>query len=448
MVEGIKTQQNKMMALLLGVDAIILVAVMYLSHYVHFNRFINVLDVYTGASVLTLFICLSSFYIFDLYELSGGVRQSNYAVRFFLAVLVSASSLPLVFYTLRDFWFSRGTLLYTVLMFSGFSMLWRILFEGYFVRKIDEKRVVLVGTGRIAEEIADILSVEPGFNIALRLDEKDSSSIDTLLEMAHRRDIDAITMDLSTARVSGLLPILLECKVMKVDIFNMTDMYESLTGKVPVRELDENRLVSEQFKGMRRDIYVSHLKRLFDVGISAFGLIVTIPVFLFAALMVKITSKGPVLFRQKRVGLDGSFFQILKFRSMCHDAECDGAVWAMEDDPRVTMVGRLMRVTRVDEIPQMWNVLKGDMSFIGPRPEQPEFVDDLKKAIPFYQLRHIVKPGITGWAQINYRYGASEEDALEKLQYDLFYIKNLGFMIDLQILFKTVKVVLFGAGAR
>lgn len=448
MVEGIKTQQRKMLFLLLGVDAAILLAAIHLSYYLRMGRFVNVLDFYTGASTFTVLACLASFYMFDLYEFSGGVRSSSYTVRFLVAVAVSASILPLVFYSLPFWKFGRGTLLYTVLIFSGVSLLWRLLFERFFVGAIGANRTVLVGSGKLGDETALILSKSPGFEVISRLDEKDPATSEALLYLSRQGLLDSISLDLETARVFGLLPVLLECKVMKVDIFNMSDMYESLTGKLTLRELDEARLVSEPFRGMRRNIYMSHLKPLADFGLAVAGLFITLPITLIASVLIKLTSKGPVFFRQERVGLDGRVFDILKFRSMYLDAESEGAVWATENDPRVTPVGRVLRKTRIDEIPQMWNVLKGKMSFIGPRPERPEFVGDLKKKIPFYQLRHIVKPGITGWAQINYRYGASAEDAIEKLQYDLFYIKNLGYMIDMQILFKTVKVVLFGAGAR
>ena len=166
------------------------------------------------------------------------------------------------------------------------------------------------------------------------------------------------------------------------------------------------------------------------------------------ALANAVGSPGPIFYRQNRLGLGEETFELIKLRSMIRNAEENGPVWADRRDRRVTRIGKWLRLLRVDEIPQMWNVLRGDMSFIGPRPERPEFVRDLKKKIPFYQLRHIVKPGITGWAQINFRYGASVEDSLEKLQYDLYYIKELGYMIDLQILLKTIKVILFGSGAR
>jgi lipopolysaccharide/colanic/teichoic acid biosynthesis glycosyltransferase len=169
---------------------------------------------------------------------------------------------------------------------------------------------------------------------------------------------------------------------------------------------------------------------------------------LFTAVLIRIETKGPIFFRQKRVGLNGSVFEIVKFRSMVQNAETGEAIWAVENDSRVTRVGKIIRKLRIDELPQLWNIIKGDMSLVGPRPERPEFIEELNRVIPFYFIRHVVKPGITGWAQVNFKYGASKEDALEKLQYDLYYVKNLSFFLDARIILKTIRVVLFGTGAR
>jgi exopolysaccharide biosynthesis polyprenyl glycosylphosphotransferase len=191
------------------------------------------------------------------------------------------------------------------------------------------------------------------------------------------------------------------------------------------------------------------IRRTLDVGLSLLGLILSAPVMAVAALSIKVASPGPALFRQARVGKDGKVFMLYKFRSMSVDAEqLTGPVWASEDDPRITRVGRLLRKIRLDETPQMFNVLRGDMSFIGPRPERPVFVNQLKEEIPYYVLRFAVKPGITGWAQVKYPYGSTVEDALEKLQYDLYYIKNTSIFLDLLILLRSIQVVLFGRGAR
>jgi exopolysaccharide biosynthesis polyprenyl glycosylphosphotransferase len=189
-------------------------------------------------------------------------------------------------------------------------------------------------------------------------------------------------------------------------------------------------------------------KRLIGFSFSLVGLVLLSPLVLIISILIKSDSRGPVFYQQERTGHNGKVFKLLKFRSMVENAEANGPVWAESEDKRVTRVGRWIRKWRIDEIPQMFNVLKGDMSFVGPRPERPFFVDQLEKEIPFYDQRFSVKPGITGWAQIKYRYGASKDDALEKLKYDLYYIKNLSWLFDVIIIFETVKVVLFGKGAR
>lgn len=448
MVEGMKTTERRMLFLLIAVDVILLVGSLYVSTYLRLGYWINVFDKYTGASGFTVLVCLTNFYIFELYELSGGVRRANFAVRYILALVSSAILLPLVFYSLPFWKLGRGILLLTVIIFSSLALLWRLLFEISSAKTIKPNRIALVGRRTLGEELASILANRTDFEV-VRIVSDDAPNIGEELEsIAGKGMIDSVSLDIDLASSRDILKSLLKCKLMKVDIFDMNDLYETLVGKIPISQLTESKLVNTTFKGMRRNLYMSTIKRLVDLGLSMAGLVMALPIILVTSFFIKLTSRGPVLFRQNRVGLDGEIFEVLKFRSMRLDAEEDGAVWALEEDPRVTLFGRVLRKTRIDEIPQMWNVLKGQMSFIGPRPERPEFVQDLNRTIPFYALRHSVKPGITGWAQINYRYGASVEDAFEKLQYDLFYIKNLSMMLDLQILLKTIKVILFGSGAR
>ena len=217
--------------------------------------------------------------------------------------------------------------------------------------------------------------------------------------------------------------------------------YEHLTGRLQVESLHPSFLIfSEGFKKSKLTMWT---KRVSEFALSLIGLILLSPVILVISLLIKIDSRGPVFYKQERVGERGKIFKLLKFRSMVENAEANGPVWAEQNDKRITRVGRWMRKWRLDEIPQMFNVLKGDMSFVGPRPERPFFVEKLRKEIPFYDQRFSVRPGVTGWAQIKYPYGASKEDALEKLKYDLYYIKNLSLLYDLLIIFETIKVVLF-----
>ncbi|MCA1786833.1 MAG: exopolysaccharide biosynthesis polyprenyl glycosylphosphotransferase, partial [Desulfobacteraceae bacterium] len=240
---------------------------------------------------------------------------------------------------------------------------------------------------------------------------------------------------------------LVTCKLMGVKIVDYPSFYERVTGKIPVEHINPGWLV--QSRGFLITPFIRLLKKILDLGFASIFLIICLPFFPLVALAIKLDSSGPVFYFQKRVGLHGNLFTIYKFRSMQVGSEKDSvAAWTMEDDPRTTRFGKLMRRTRIDELPQIVNVLKGDMSFIGPRPEQPQFVEQISRVTPYYSERHAVKPGITGWAQIMYPYGASLGDAVEKLRYDLYYINNLSLFLELYIIFETIKIVLFRRGGR
>jgi sugar transferase (PEP-CTERM system associated) len=247
----------------------------------------------------------------------------------------------------------------------------------------------------------------------------------------------------------GKLPVdaLLSLKCRGLQVQDGVEVYEAITGKVPIESVRLGWLLFSP--GCHASRFYLAYKRSASIVVSIVGLLLTLPLLPFIILAIKLTSTGPVLYRQKRVGRDGAVYNCYKFRSMRADAEADtGPTWAADEDPRITRVGRFLRITRMDEIPQLWNVLRGDMSLVGPRPERPEFVNTLDKEIPYYNLRHTIRPGITGWAQVRYKYGSSIEDAKEKLRYDLFYIKNMSAGLDLLIFFQTIKIILLGRGAK
>lgn len=256
-----------------------------------------------------------------------------------------------------------------------------------------------------------------------------------IIAMPPNRDPESVRT-ITEARMRGLV------------VREMTDLYEEVAGRIPVNFIDGNWLISAHGFSILYDRYLRFTKRLADVVFSALLGLLMLPLFVLVAFLIKRDSPGPVLYRQARVGKDGKVFTIFKFRSMRQDAESNGACWAQECDPRVTRVGGLLRKFRIDELPQIWNILKGEMSFIGPRPERPEFVTVLEKQIPHYSVRHAVKPGVTGWAQVILRYGASVDDALDKLEADLYYIKNMSSLLDFKILMRTVGVVLLAQGSR
>jgi len=251
------------------------------------------------------------------------------------------------------------------------------------------------------------------------------------------------------AQRGGVLPLreLLQCRLEGVQVTDLARFFERVHGFIPIESLKASWLIYGQ--GFRQDWLRTLIKRAFDILVSMLLLLATLPVFVVTAFLIAVESRGPIIYRQERVGLRGKTFSVLKFRSMRADAEADGkAHWAAVRDPRVTPFGSLLRRTRIDELPQLINVLRGEMSLVGPRPERPVFVGMLTEEIPFYGVRHSVKPGITGWAQVRYTYGANVAQAAKKLEYDLYYVKNHSLFLDVLILLSTIRVVILGEGAR
>jgi sugar transferase (PEP-CTERM system associated) len=335
---------------------------------------------------------------------------------------------------------------------------WRASWIGPFSDRHIRIRVLVLGTGAIGKVIAGL--VETGarpFSIIGFLDDNPNApetvpapyallgKIQDLPALVEETRPDLIVVAQMNRRGNFPAKALIDCRMRGIQVEDWPTFYEKETGKILVTDLRPSWLIfSDGFvKTPRTEI----VKRLADVGLSLLGLVLALPAMALVTAAIKLESRGPALFRQPRLGQNGRVFILNKFRSMREDAEKDtGPVWAQQEDPRVTRVGAFLRKTRLDELPQLFNVLIGDMSFIGPRPERPEFVYELQRQIPFYMERLSVKPGITGWAQVKYRYGASVEDALEKLQYDLYYIKNLSLFLDLLILINTIQVVLFARG--
>jgi sugar transferase (PEP-CTERM system associated) len=271
-------------------------------------------------------------------------------------------------------------------------------------------------------------------------------TMDQLIEVVERHRVDTIAVCLKDRR--AILPVqtLLDLKSMGVDIRDGHHLYEEESGRLPIDELKPSAIIFST--GFRRGIFVRIAKRTVDLLVSTVGLVVLFPVLALIGILIKLDSPGPIFYQQVRVGLRAQPYMIWKFRSMFRDAENDGARWALEEDPRISRVGWWMRKWRLDEIPQLFNVIKGEMSLVGPRPERPIFVEELRSVIPYYDIRHAVRPGITGWAQTQFRYGASAQDAHVKLQYDLYYVKNPSLALDFRILMDTIRVILLGHGAR
>ncbi len=326
-----------------------------------------------------------------------------------------------------------------------------------------KRRILVLGAGERAKNIENRLrrgNDQRGFILlgyiplskaenAVSLRRQKKIDLALLLDYAQQHRIDEFVVAADDRRAALPMSELYRCRVAGIYITDIVTFIERECGKIPLNLLSPSWLIySRGYK--TNDALVRALKRIFDVGISMVMLVATAPIMLITALLIMLEGgpRSPVFYSQQRVGLYSRPFKIFKFRSMKVDAETNGAVWAKKDDQRVTVVGAFIRKYRIDELPQLFNVLKGDMSFIGPRPERTEFVEKLTQRIPYYGDRHLVKPGLTGWAQICYDYGGTEDDAMEKLQYDLYYIKNFSFMLDTMILIGTMEVVLFGQGSR
>lgn len=340
--------------------------------------------------------------------------------------------------------------------------LFRHAFHWFFYKWRFGERILVLGSSPEALNLGRMIQENPmaGFEMLGLIEELGQpplerragdppllGQISCLRTKCREEGISRVVVSLKERR--GKFPVdeLLRVRMDGVIVEEREAMYERLTGKLAVESMRPSYLIYG--RGFTKDPLTMSLKRVLDILASSIGLILSLPICLVTVLLIKLTSRGPIFFTQERVGEDGEPFQLVKFRTMRPDAEAaSGPVWAKKNDDRITPIGRMLRLTRIDEIPQFLNILAGRMSFVGPRPERPHFVEKLQKDIPFYPLRHTVKPGLTGWAQVSHPYGASIEDAQEKLRYDLFYIKNMGLLFDVNIILRTVAVILRGKGAR
>jgi len=430
-----------------GLDAIIAFNAVKIAHYISPSFRPEVIGYRIGSMALThavLFFLAS--YMFGLY--GRQIFNSTYSLllQSLGANVVAVSATTLVYTWLRFIPVGRWVVLYTFVLTILSALLARLLVKG-FAGQI-KVRVLLVGDPEKYRYLADQMTrrygdlYEPPVVLDMRpfsRGEKVARTLDTFFLM----HADEVVVEDDTELLFDLLhasaPLVGRGGVLRT----LSAFYEDLLHQTPIEFVDCRSLIGPGWGIGRQSTEV--LKRAFDVGLSAIGLLLALPLMIPVALLVKLTSRGPIIYKQSRVGRFGRPFSIYKFRTMHDDAEKDGPVWAASVDGRTTAVGRLLRRTRLDELPQLWNILMGQMSFVGPRPERPEFVSELERDIPFYQLRHLVPPGLTGWAQIRYRYGASVDDAKRKLSYDLYYVRRYGLAFDLAICLKTVIAMTRGA---
>lgn len=386
------------------------------------------------------------------------VRQPQRAFSKVLKALALSTLVNvLVYYFFPRFEIGRGIYLSSVALVAVVLPGWRIFYDSITDAAGFRRNVLILGSGGLATEIAEIIRDNPshGLNLVGML-ARDRSFVDNeqavigvyadMAEIVARENVQLVLVAYPDRR--GTLPVdqLLEVKFRGVEVEEGVDFYESITGKIYVRELKPSQLIFAE--GFTARVTTRRLKRILDLVCAVIGLILAAPIMLLTVILIRLESKGPVLYKQVRAGEFGKLFTILKFRSMRTDAEKHGAQFAKENDDRITKVGAFIRKTRIDELPQLWNVLKGEMSMVGPRPERPVFIEQLEQQVPYFKQRLYVKPGVTGHAQVRCQYGASAEDMLEKLEYDLYYIKSYSVLFDLSVMLDTVKVVLFRIGSR
>lgn len=406
-------------------------------------------------------LMLSLLAAFGLYRRDFQEGLGSMAFRVITSFSVGLIIVVVIGWLVPSLWAPRGPLVGACLLGLTAILLVRFTFFRWADLAVLKQRILVLGTGTRAAKISALLRDAEsrkrlqvvGFlplqgthhfvDHSLILPDQGS-----LVEIVEKYQIDEIVIAIRERRGGGL-PVneLLDCKLNGIHVIELSTFFERERGQVQLESLNTSWMVLSE--GFRQGLLRDFVKRIFDLTVSALILLVSIPVMLLTAVLILLESGFPLLYRQERVGQGGRVFTIFKFRSMAQNAEKDGTPqWAQEGDTRVTLVGRVIRKLRIDELPQIINVFKGDMSFVGPRPERPFFVNQLIEQVPYYASRHSIKPGITGWAQVRYPYGASLEDAVEKLQYDLYYVKNHTFFLDLLILFQTALVVLFGKGAR
>ena len=452
-------------ATLIACETVLIVGAVVAAAYVRLGDKaweVLVLDDGPAKALLIAVITQVCLYYADLYNL----RLLSDRRELFIRILNALASASLVLATLY-FWMpalviGRGVFVIAALFVMTLVIGWRVAFEWASRRVRPSERLLLVGTNagavdlarelyarrhELGVEIVGFIDPDPARLGAPVLNPGVIGSVEDIPSIVRARRVHRVVVSLADAR--GKLPMdkLLELRLDGVNFDHLATLYEEYTGKIAVENLRPSWFIFSE--GFRKTRWSTAAKRMLDVVLAGAGLVIALPMLILVALAVKLTSPGPVLYHQRRVGRHGQLFTIHKFRSMKHNAEATtGAVWASKQgDTRVTSVGNVLRRARLDELPQLWNVLKGDMSLVGPRPERPEFVRHLTEQIAFYGQRHIVRPGLTGWAQVRYTYGASTEDALQKLQYDLFYIKHMSVALDLFIILSTVKTVVLRRGA-
>ncbi len=406
-------------------------------------------------------ICQACMYLLDMYDLKNSQTWGELFLSLLFSVGFVCIGIGLVTYAAPEFGVEGSMYYLTVLFVAIFLLVWRITFDAYLTHLAPRENILVMGTGETARMVGEEINKRErlGFRLVGFTGDAQAGEVRTggtgkivgddsrIVDLVGEYKVRKLVVALSERRGGYPVGSLLDLRVRGCTVIEWPSFFERLSGRIAVDNLSPSYFIFQE--GFSKSWVMLFLRRVVSLLASILLLFLLSPILLAAALLIRIGSPGPVFYRQERVGRGGEIFRILKFRSMRQDAEGEnGPRWATENDPRITRIGGILRKSRLDEVPQLFNVFRGDLNLVGPRPERPAFVEELEKAIPFYGIRHTVRPGLTGWAQVEFPYCGTIEESKEKLQYDLFYIKNMSVKLDLLILFKTIKIVLLGRGAR
>lgn len=455
-----KKSQHVHNGILIAGDALFILLAFTFSYWIRSESFRFILPVFPVQTMILLGSFLLSFFIFGLYDRGWFFENTRFLSHLLVAVIFATVFNILVYYFFPFWKIGRDIATMNAELIFLLMFLWRVLVKTFYLSHARRKNVLILGAGSAGLHVCDVVKAEPSLSLLGFIDDDPKKcgmeikgirvlgNSSLICEMIDRRDVDVLVVAITRDKSAELLKKLLYVKMTKVEIYDVSTIYEDLTGKLLVLYQREDWVVFASFRAMDSGIYVD-IKRAGDAVLSLIGLLLAFPVIVLVAIAVKLDSPGPVFYRQERTGERGRKFWMYKFRSMLVGSEQrDGGLYTRMCDARVTCVGKVIRKIRFDELPQLWNILIGDMSLVGPRPEAVELARKYAMSVPHYELRHTVKPGLTGWAQVHFPYGVSSEDALEKFKYDMYYLKNMSFLLDVQIVLKTISVIIFREFSR
>ncbi len=449
-------------------DLILVVACTYFSmllrfgfDYPDFEGWLGPFRHFTGASIFSIVTVMLTLYIAEMYRTEVTISRLKQILRLLFALGLSIVLISFISYWIPHYRVWRLTSLYNIALMAVCLPLWRFWFFTLVVPGLPKKKVLILGAGRTGSFLVSEIRERHSLYTPVGFIDDDPelqgrkieeipvlSDSETICDIARENNASTIIVSTRHGLKENALRNLMKCKSKGMIIRDTPSVFKEISGKIPILHVDDSWFVFGPSFQLVSHPWTRLFQRAFDIVLSSVGLILASPLMLLAVALIKLDSPGPIIFQQERVGLNEKPYTLYKFRTMRPDAEKDtGPVWAKANDDRVTKVGRFLRRSRIDEIPQLWNVLIGEMSFIGPRPERAKFVEELKRKIPYYPLRFLVKPGLSGWAQVNYKYGASEDDALEKLQYELYYLQEMSIFLNILIILRTVQTVLFHRGS-